>query len=143
MILKTFLSFLASVLFIGISFAHHGGASFNNEVNIAVRGKVTRFDFINPHVLIYIEATDDNGDTVEWSGEITSPNRLARRELAAGAVRWSKDVLQPGDVIVLGGNPARNGSPFLRHSIILYTMIPSIPQCPEFLVSSFNVLYIG
>ena len=30
------------------------------------------------------------------------------------SVQWHKDLLQPGDEITLGGNPARSGAPSLR-----------------------------
>ena len=77
-----------------------------------VVGKVTRFEFGNPHVLIYADVTDEEGNTVEWSGELTSPNRLARSERST--VAWHKDIFKPGDDITLIGNPARNGAPSLR-----------------------------
>ena len=92
--------------------AHHGGAAYDGEATVEVVGKVTRFEFVNPHVLIYAAVTDDNGDTVEWSGELTSPNRLARSDRST--VKWHKDVFQPGDDITLIGNPARSGAPSLR-----------------------------
>ena len=105
--------FLGSVLMFsaGIS-AHHGGAAYSNDEVVEVVGKVTRFEFVNPHVLIYADVTDEDGNTVEWSGELTSPNRLARSERST--VAWHKDIFQPGDDITLIGNPARNGAPSLR-----------------------------
>jgi len=95
----------------GVS-AHHGGAAYESEGVVEVVGKVTRFEFVNPHVLIYAAVTGADGTVVEWSGELTSPNRLARSERSA--VKWSKDMFQPGDDITLIGNPARNGAPSLR-----------------------------
>ena len=93
--------------------AHHGGAAYNSDESVTVTGAVTKFEFINPHVLIYIAVTGDDGEVVEWSGELTSPNRLARMERGS-TVQWSKDLLQPGDEITLSGNPARSGAPSLR-----------------------------
>ena len=94
------------------AFAHHGGAAYDSERRVEVVGKVTRFEFVNPHVLIYAAVTDADGNVVEWSGELTSPNRLARSE--RNTVRWHKDMFQPGDDITLIGDPARNGAPSLR-----------------------------
>lgn len=93
--------------------AHHGGAAYDSSESVTVTGAVTKFEFINPHVLIYIAVTGDDGKVVEWSGELTSPNRLARMERGS-TVQWSKDLLQPGDEITLSGNPARSGAPSLR-----------------------------
>ena len=92
--------------------AHHGGAAYDGSETVEVVGKVSRFEFVNPHVLIYANVTDRDGNTVEWSGELTSPNRLARSQRSA--VKWHKDIFQPGDDITLIGNPARSGAPSLR-----------------------------
>ncbi|MCZ0952317.1 MAG: DUF6152 family protein [Rhodospirillaceae bacterium] len=97
--------------------AHHGGAAYDGSETVEVVGKVTRFEFVNPHVLIYADVSDEDGNTVEWSGELTSPNRLARSERSA--VRWHKDIFQPGDDITLIGNPARSGAPSLRLQEVL------------------------
>ena len=106
--------FAAGPLFFSSSaWAHHGGAAYETDKSITVTGAVTKFEFINPHVLIYIAVTNDDGEVVEWSGELTSPNRLARMDRGS-TVQWSKDILRPGDEIVLSGNPARSGAPSLR-----------------------------
>lgn len=95
--------------------AHHGAAPYDNNSMVTVVGTVTEFRFTNPHVLIYVDVNHEDGTTVNWSGELTSPNRLARAAGGAGGtVSWSRDILEPGDVIELSGNPARNGAPSLR-----------------------------
>ena len=96
--------------------AHHGGALYDSTQTVTVRGPVTNFHFVFPHTLVYIAVADENGDTVEWSGELTTPNRLARG-IAAGApsaIKWTANSLLPGDVIELTGSPARNGAPSMR-----------------------------
>ena len=112
-IVSVSLSMTGLLFFASGAWAHHGGAAYDETETITVTGAVTKFQFINPHVLIYIAVTEENGDTVEWSGELTTPIRLARMD-RAGAVKWSKDLLQPGDEITLSGNPARSGAPSLR-----------------------------
>ena len=49
---------------------------------------------MNPHVLVYMTVKGDDGKEVQWGGELTSPNRLARD---ARAVKWHKSILKPGD----------------------------------------------
>jgi hypothetical protein len=95
----------------GPAAAHHGAGVYDRSLSVSVTGEVTQFHFVNPHVLIYIDVEDNDGSHTEWSGELTSPNRLAR--MGIGTVRWHKDLLEPGDVITLTGNPARNGAPAL------------------------------
>ena len=90
--------------------AHHGPGAYDRSQSIAVTGTVTRFEFVNPHVLIYVAVETDSGDPTVWAGELTSPNRLARM---GGEVSWHKDLLRPGDVVTLTGSPARNGAPAL------------------------------
>jgi hypothetical protein len=99
-------------------FAHHGGAAYDSRETVTVTGAVTDFQFVNPHVLIYIAVTGEDGEVVEWSGELTSPNRLARMA-QPGSVRWHKEILKPGDMIELTGNPAVSGAPSLRlHKVV-------------------------
>jgi len=97
----------------GTALGHHGGAAYDSSQTITVTGKVTEFKFVNPHVLISIAVTGSDGQVVEWSGELTSPNRLARMA-QPGSVRWTKEILKPGDEIELTGNPAVSGAPALR-----------------------------
>ncbi len=105
----------ASTLSVATATAHHGSAPYDSSVTKTVIGTVTDFRFTNPHVLIYVDVVEDNGEVVNWSGELTSPNRLARAAGGtSGNVNWSKDILLTGDVIELSGNPARNGAPSLR-----------------------------
>ena len=97
--------------------AHHGAAVYDTSEVVTVKGAVTQFRFVFPHTLIYIAVTSDDGETVEWSGEMTTPNRLARGIGPGGVTHapgWTNDTLKPGDVIELTGNPARNGAPSLR-----------------------------
>lgn len=98
--------------------AHHGGAAYDGSKMVTVTGPVTEFQFVNPHVLISIAVTGDDGKVVEWTGELTSPNRLARMA-QPGSVRWTKEILKAGDVIELTGNPAASGAPALRlHKVV-------------------------
>jgi Family of unknown function (DUF6152) len=92
--------------------AHHGAAIYDQSKTVTVTGTVTQFRFVNPHVLIFANVTGPDGKTVEWSGELTSPTRLARGE-EEGGVKWTRDIIKPGDTITLTGSPARNGAPAL------------------------------
>lgn len=84
--------------------AHHGTANYDTEKSVSVKGAVTDFEFVNPHVLIYMQVKDDSGKMVNWQGELTSPNRLSRSG-------WKKDTIKVGDVVTISGFPAKSGSP--------------------------------
>jgi hypothetical protein len=88
--------------------AHHGAALFEAEKTVTLEGTVTEFQFVNPHVLVFVAVAGADGKEVRWGGELTSPNRLARM---GGAVKWHKEILRPGDRITMTGHPARNGAP--------------------------------
>jgi hypothetical protein len=82
--------------------AHHGAAAFDPNHVVTVKGSVTDFQFVNPHVLVYFDAKNDKGEPEAWQGELTSPNRLGR-------VGWTKRTLKPGDPITVTGMAAKNG----------------------------------
>ncbi len=88
--------------------AHHSFAVFfQTDKTVAVTGKVTEFQFKNPHGLIRLTVSKPDGSTEEWTAETNSPSILTRRG-------WSKDALKAGETITVKGWPARNGSHYLR-----------------------------
>jgi hypothetical protein len=91
----------------GSAFAHHGAAAYDASKPVTLTGTVTDFQFVNPHVIIAMDVKDPStGKTVQWQGEMTSPNRLAR----AG---WTKSTLKVGDEVTMTGSPLRSGSPMM------------------------------
>jgi lysyl-tRNA synthetase class II len=95
--------FAGFMMFASVAFAHHGTANYDTMKSVTVKGSVTDFQFINPHVLIFVDVKDDSGKIQKWQGELTSPNRLTR-------VGWTKSSIKPGDVITLSGYPTKSGS---------------------------------
>jgi Family of unknown function (DUF6152) len=88
--------------------AHHGEVNYDTEKVVSVKGTVTDFQFINPHVQIFMDVKNDKGEIEKWSCEARSPIMLVR----VGG--WDKNTLKPGDVITASGFRARSGSPILR-----------------------------
>ena len=88
--------------------AHHGEVNYDTEKAVSVKGTVTDFQFINPHVQIFMDVKNDKGEIEKWSCEARSPIMLVR----VGG--WDKNTLKPGDVITASGFRARSGSPILR-----------------------------
>lgn len=109
---------VAGLFFAGMTVsAHHGGAVYDASAPVTLNGEVTQFRFVYPHVLVYFAVEGEDGEIVEWSGEMTTPNRLARGVGGGGAtnnVRWTTETLQPGDLVEVTGDPARNGAPSMR-----------------------------
>jgi uncharacterized protein DUF6152 len=85
------------------AFAHHGTAAYDMTKTFTIKGKVTRFNFINPHVQVYFDVTGEKGDADHWQAELTSPNHLMR-------TGWSKDTLKPDDEVTITGYRTKDGT---------------------------------
>jgi len=72
-----------------------------------LKGTVTDYQFINPHVEISVDVTNDKGKAESWIGEANSPNVLSRHG-------WDRDIIKKGDQITVIGNAGKNGSKTLR-----------------------------
>jgi hypothetical protein len=86
------------------AFAHHGGAVYDTKNPITLKGTVTEFGFVNPHVQIYFDVKDDKGNVVHWVCETVSPGKLIR---GSG---WSKNSVKVGDEITITLSPAYAGT---------------------------------
>ena len=95
----------------GAALAHHGRASYSNEIG-TLEATVTEFRFVNPHVQIYFDITNESGEVEHWQGELTAPDKLARGG-------WTKNTLTPGDQIQITGRAARNDG----HSVAINEII--------------------
>jgi hypothetical protein len=103
-----------AVLFVsGPLLAHHGEANYETDKVTTVKGTVTNFKFINPHVQVFMDVKNDKGEIEKWSGEARSPTMLVR----VGG--WDKDTLKPGDIITMSGFRSKNGSNILRLKTIV------------------------
>lgn len=88
-------------------FAHHGTSAYDTTKLTTVKGTVIEFQFINPHVIISVDAPDDKGKVETWVCEANSPNVLSRHG-------WDRDIIKKGDQITVVGNRPKNGATTLR-----------------------------
>ncbi len=89
-------------------FAHHGEANYDTDKTVSVKGTVTDFQFVNPHVLVSLDVKNDKGEIEKWTGEARSPAMLSRYG------GWDKNTIKVGDVITFYGHRTKNGTPFMR-----------------------------
>jgi hypothetical protein len=100
------LSLTASVAFLLAgaqvpAMGHHSfAAEFDANQPVSFTGIVTRVDWRNPHIWIYIDATDSEGRVTHWEVEGGAPNSLFR----AG---WRQDSVKIGDTVTVEGFRAR------------------------------------
>lgn len=85
------------------TFAHHGTAAYDLTKTITVKGKVTKFSFINPHCQVFFDVTNEKGEAEQWQAELTSPNHLVR-------TGWAKDTLKAGDDVTITGYRTKDGT---------------------------------
>jgi hypothetical protein len=82
--------------------AHHSfPAEYDASKPVTLTGAVTKVEWTNPHIFIYIDVPDENtGKAVNWALELGGPNSLLR-------LGWKRDSLKTGDVVTVEGSLAR------------------------------------
>ena len=106
--------FEALTLFISVlpTSAHHSfAAEFNQDKPLTLKGVVTKVEFANPHIYVYVDVKDAAGNTKNWAIEGGPPNVLRRQG-------WKKDSLKPGDTVTVQGYAAKDGSALASASTV-------------------------
>jgi hypothetical protein len=84
-------------------YAHHSvGAEFDLSKRITLQGRVTKIEWMNPHVYLYVDVRA-SGKTDNWACETAGPNTLARQG-------WSRMSVKIGDRVTVVGYRARDGA---------------------------------
>ena len=84
--------------------AHHSfSAEFDSNKTVTLTGSVTKLEWMNPHIWVYLDVKDTSGTVEHWQCEGGAPNTLTRSG-------WSRDSLKFGDQISIDGFLAKNGS---------------------------------
>ena len=85
--------------------AHHGrGNTYNSNEIVTLEGTVTELAWRNPHVVLYVDVTDENGNVENWGLESMNVSSLGRRG-------FSRNTLRPGQEITAKLNPAYSDAP--------------------------------
>lgn len=82
--------------------AHHSiAAEFDSTKTVTVTGTVTKLDWMNPHIWVYLNVKDASGKVTKWQFEGGPPNSLRRNG-------WTKDALKEGDTVTVEGIRAKD-----------------------------------
>jgi hypothetical protein len=92
--------------------AHHSPNMYDQQRLVTLEGVVTRYQWANPHVYVYIDVVSDDGRKTEWTLENGPTTMMKRRG-------WTSESYAPGDRVIAHGNPIRNGN----RNMILITSI--------------------
>jgi hypothetical protein len=90
--------------------AHHSLRSeYDINQSITLKGVVTKVDWVNPHVSVYLEVKDDKGHVATWAVTTLPPGNLQRAGL-------TRDLLAYGKTVSILAFRARDGAhlAFLR-----------------------------
>ena len=87
--------------------AHHGGAAFDAGKRVVLKGTVKEWVYSNPHCLLRLEVTGDDGKVVSWVAEGQAPNVIF-------PVGYRKDSFKAGDQVTITVEPVKNGLPLGR-----------------------------
>ena len=92
----------AVVLPVGTAPAHHSvAATYFTDRTITIRGQVMEFMFRNPHAVLEVMGSSDDGKTYRWACEWRGTLELRRLGI-------DRDSLRPGDKLIVTGLPGRN-----------------------------------
>jgi len=99
---------LAAVLLGAVALAaqaHHSfAAQYDSKKPTSVSGVVTRVEWTNPHVYIYVDVTDAKSKKVtNWGFEMGPPHMLQK-------TGWKRNSLKIGELVDVDGWLARDGS---------------------------------
>jgi hypothetical protein len=88
--------------------AHHSVAGqFDGEQRATITGTVSKVDWINPHVYVYIDVADDEGAVTTWRLESLPTAMLRKAGLTSDLIKGG------GQKVTAEAIMARNGTPNL------------------------------
>ncbi|MCU1337694.1 MAG: hypothetical protein JWO19_3275 [Bryobacterales bacterium] len=109
--------------------AHHSiAAEYDDKKPITLRGTVTKFDWTNPHVYVYLDVRESNGKFTNWAIEYNSTLDLKR-----SGNGWSRGVVQVGDTVTAEGILARDGSKQVSGKSLTLASGKKIAAAPPFI----------
>ncbi len=84
--------------------AHHAvSAEFNSDKIVTLKGVVSRVDWVNPHIFIYLDVKDDSGKVTTWRLQSVPPMFFKGSGL-------TKEKLLDGGEATVTAYPAKDGT---------------------------------
>ena len=85
--------------------AHHSfAAEFDSGKTVTLRGVVSKVDWVNPHIFVYVDVKDEAGKTTTWALQSLPPLFFRGSGL-------TKDLLLSNkQEVTVTANPAKDGS---------------------------------
>jgi len=84
--------------------AHHSFAMFDKTKVVNVQGNVSKVEWANPHVYLFVKGKDTAGKSAEYAIECASVNDLTHHG-------WKMGMVKVGDRVTVEIYPLRDGKP--------------------------------
>ena len=85
--------------------AHHSFSSeYDEKKPVSIIGTVSKVEWTNPHVRIYVDQKDASGKVTTWNMELATPSALTRNG-------WTSKSLKVGDEVTVKGFAAKQDIP--------------------------------
>ena len=85
--------------------AHHDiDNQFVTNHTVQLVGTVTRVEWVNPHVRVFMDVKNDQGGMTNWEVDMGSPSGQMQKG-------WKVDSIRQRDHVTVKAYPAKNGTP--------------------------------
>ena len=92
--------------------AHHGfDTEYDNDKLVTASGVVSKIEWTNPHMHLYVDVTDAAGKVTTYNLELTSPNAIQR-------LGWNKNDLVAGEKVTFKAHAGSRPSIFPRSPVL-------------------------
>ena len=105
--------------------AHHNyRLMFDDSKEVTLEGVVTEFAWVNPHINIYLDVADDDGNVTNWVMPTAAPGVATNNGL-------TPETVTAGDSVIVTGWPSRDGTNRVRARTIVLEDGRSFPLSPN------------
>ena len=93
---------------------HHSVAGeFDHGQRVSLTGVISEIEWINPHIYVHLDVTDDAGNVEQWRLESVPPSYLRK-------ARVTKDMLmRDGSEVTIDAILPHNGTPHLGFVLVI------------------------
>ena len=94
--------------------AHHAySVEFDTTKPVKLSGVLTRVEWSNPHIWLYLDVKDEKGTVTNWGFSASPPGMLQRRGI-------TKSSLKLGETLTISGHRAKDGSNNASGNIVTF-----------------------
>ena len=107
-----FLVGVAGFVASNLSLAHHSHSMFDHSEEVSISGTVTKFSFRNPHVFLFIDVNNQNGEVLNYWIEMSNIPNMIRRGVGY-------KTFAPGDEVTVNMWRLKDGRPGGNYTTIV------------------------